>query len=81
MMNIASAAARYSPTLSAATAAIHIARSAEMRFSSSSPMAREKVLYPATSVRMMAVSIPAMFENRPVTLSSNSTPTADVKPT
>jgi hypothetical protein len=39
MMNMASAAARYSPTAKAATAATQIARSAEMRFSRSSPIA------------------------------------------
>jgi hypothetical protein len=43
-MNMASAAARYSPTASAAMTAMHSAISAEMRFSSSAETELLKVL-------------------------------------
>src|SRR5262249_32260046 len=64
-MNIASAAARYCPTESAAITAMHSAISAEIRRSSSAETELWKVLYPASSVTRMAVSRPKMVRKIP----------------
>ena len=58
MMNIASAAARYSPTDNAAITAMQMARSAEIFLSSSAEIALKKMRYPASTVMMAAVSTP-----------------------